>query len=137
MEKYIHKVKYYETDKMGVTHHSNYIRFMEEARLDFMAKNGFDYAKVEEMGIISPVIGVECEYKNTSTYPDTLNIEVSVIEYNSIKLKMQYVMTNQDGKLIAIGTSRHCFLSKDGKILSLKRSMQQLDDKLKELCKKD
>lgn len=134
---YTHKIQYYETDKMGVTHHSNYIRFMEEARLDFMDKNGFSYAKVEEMGIISPVIGVECEYKNTSTYPDILNIEVNVIEYNSIKLKMEYIMTNQDGKLIAIGTSRHCFLSKDGKILSLKRSMKELDDKLKELCKKN
>lgn len=133
---YIHKIQYYETDKMGVTHHSNYIRFMEEARLDFMASNGFDYAKIEEMGIISPVIGVECEYKNISTYPDVLFIDASVIEYNGFKLKLEYSMTNQDGKLVAIGTSKHCFLSKDGKILTLKKVMPDLDNKLKELCVK-
>lgn len=134
---YTHKIQYYETDKMGVTHHSNYIRFMEEARLYFMASNGFDYSKIEEIGIISPVIGVECEYKNTSTYPDILNIDAQVIEYNGFKLKIQYVMTNQDGKLVAIGTSKHCFLSKDGKILSLKKAMPDLDNKLKELCVKN
>ena len=134
---YTHKIQYYETDKMGVTHHSNYIRFMEEARLYFMASNGFDISKIEEIGIISPVIGVECEYKNTSTYPDILNIDAQVIEYNGFKLKIQYVMTNQDGKLVAIGTSKHCFLSKDGKILSLKKAMPDLDNKLKELCVKN
>ncbi|MBR6071455.1 MAG: acyl-CoA thioesterase [Acholeplasmatales bacterium] len=137
MMSYTHKIQYYETDKMGVTHHSNYIRFMEEARLYFMASNGFDYSKIEEIGIISPVIGVECEYKNTSTYPDILNIDAQVIEYNGFKLKIQYVMTNQDGKLVAIGTSKHCFLSKDGKILSLKKAMPDLDNKLKELCVKN
>ena len=54
MSSYLHKIKYYETDKMGVTHHSNYIRFMEEARTDFLINHGFDYAKLEEMGITKP-----------------------------------------------------------------------------------
>lgn len=131
---HIHKIQYYETDKMGVTHHSNYIRFMEEARLTYMDDNAFSYARLEELGIISPVIGVECEYKNTSTYPDVLSIETQVIEYNGFKLKLQYTMKNQDGKLVAIGTSKHCFLSKEGKIVSIKKTVPELDEKLKELC---
>ena len=134
---HIHKIQYYETDKMGVTHHSNYIRFMEEARLTYMDENAFSYARLEELGIISPVIGVECEYKNTSTYPDVLSIETQVIEYNGFKLKLQYTMTNQDGKLVAIGTSKHCFLSKEGKIVSIKKTVPELDEKLKELCIKN
>ena len=55
---YTHKVQYYETDKMGITHHSNYIRWMEEARIDFLEKSGFSYDKLEKDGIISPVISV-------------------------------------------------------------------------------
>ena len=55
MRPYRHKVNYYETDKMQFTHHSNYIRFMEEARLDFMEQMGWGYDKMEEEGIASPV----------------------------------------------------------------------------------
>ena len=74
--KYTHKVKYYETDKMGVTHHSNYIRWMEEARIEFLDKIGFSYYKLEEDGIMSPVIGIECDYKATTTFDDEVEIEV-------------------------------------------------------------
>lgn len=58
---YIHTVQYYETDKMGITHHSNYIRWMEEARIDFLAQMGWDYVKLESLGIVSPVTAVECK----------------------------------------------------------------------------
>ena len=52
MEIYRHKVQYYETDKMGITHHSNYIRWMEEARIDFLAQIGWNYERLEVMGIV-------------------------------------------------------------------------------------
>ena len=55
---YQHIVQYYETDKMGVTHHSNYIRFMEEARVEFFNSIGFDYFEFEKSGMVSPVIGL-------------------------------------------------------------------------------
>ena len=55
MEAYRHTVKYYETDRMGFTHHSNYVRWMEEARIDFMDRLGFSYRKMEEEGVVSPV----------------------------------------------------------------------------------
>ena len=61
MEKYLHKVHYYETDKMGITHHSNYIRWMEEARIDFLDNIDFGFAMLESQGVISTVIGVECD----------------------------------------------------------------------------
>ena len=63
MHTYTHQVQYYETDKMQITHHSNYIRFMEEARIDFLNHIGFGYDKMEELGISSPVIGIQCDYK--------------------------------------------------------------------------
>ena len=68
MEKYKHKVHYYETDRMGFTHHSNYIRWMEEARIDFFDRLGWSYRKFEDEGIISPVTAIECKYKQTTEH---------------------------------------------------------------------
>ncbi len=53
---YEHHVKYYETDQMRIVHHSNYIRWMEEARMDLMEQMGFGYDKMEELEIVSPVL---------------------------------------------------------------------------------
>ena len=67
MEIYRHKTQYYETDQMGIVHHSNYIRWFEEARTDFLEKLGMGYDRMEAEVIISPVLSVSCEYK-TMTY---------------------------------------------------------------------
>ena len=75
---YIRKVQYHETDRMGITHHSNYIKWMEEARIDFLDKVGYSYARLEAEGILSPVIGVECSYKHPTTFDDTVRIVVGV-----------------------------------------------------------
>lgn len=131
---YQHFVQYYETDKMGVTHHSNYIRFMEEARLDFFKKLGFDYLEFEKMGVMSPVIGLNnIRYKRPSTVGDTIDIEVSVKAYNSIILTVHYVMKVKDAVVLE-GDSDHCFLNKEGKMLPLgDKKFPELDKKLKEL----
>ena len=135
---YQHFVQYYETDKMGVTHHSNYIRFMEEARLDFFKKIGFDYLDFEKMGVMSPVIGLNnIRYKRPSTVGDTIEIETSVKAYNSIILTMHYVMRVKD-TVIFVGDSDHCFLSKEGKMLPLgDKKFPELDRKLKELLSQE
>ena len=79
MKAYKHTVQYYETDKMGITHHSNYVRWMEEARIDFLKQLGWDYARLEKEGIISPTVEVSCKYKRSTTllsgkvFPKTLS----------------------------------------------------------------
>ena len=119
---YIHKVNYYETDKMGITHHSNYIRWMEEARVEFLEKIGFGYDKLEEEGIISPVIGIECEYKSQTTFSDEVEIEVSIKEFKGVKLVIEYKMTNFKTKdIVLIGLSKNCFLNKENKPIILKK----------------
>ena len=90
MDAYKHTVKYYETDRMGFTHHSNYIRWMEEARVDFFDQLGWSYSSFEDQGLISPVIAVECRYKHSTTFPDDIFITVSVEDYHSVKLKLKY-----------------------------------------------
>lgn len=122
MELYTRKVHYYETDKMGITHHSNYIRWMEEARIDFLGKIGCGYDKIEAMGIISPVTAVDCRYKSTTTFGDVVTIDVWVAEFKGVRLKIGYIMTKADGTVACEGASEHCFMDTDGKIISLKRT---------------
>ena len=134
MSSYLHKIKYYETDKMGITHHSNYIRFMEEARTDFLINHGFDYAKLEEMGIISPVVSVECKYKATSTYPDVLEIFVTVEEVKAAKIRFKYIMKKADGTICIEAYSEHCFITKDGKIARLKKDFYDFYEAMRKLA---
>ena len=75
---HIRTVNYYETDKMGITHHSNYIRWMEEARTAFLNRHGCGYAWFESEGVVSPVLSVSCQYKHSSTFEDRININVSI-----------------------------------------------------------
>ena len=125
MKKYQHKVQYYETDQMGITHHSNYIRWMEEARIDFLSQVGWDYKKLEEMGIISPVSAVDCKYKVSTTFGDLIDICVQVEEFKGIKLKLKYEMKKGE-TVVCEGHSEHCFLNREGKLISLKKEYPEI-----------
>ena len=123
---YKHTVQYYETDKMGITHHYNYVRWMEEARIDFLAQNGWDYAKLEEAGIISPVLGVSCDYKKTTTFSDIVSICVSVKEFKGVKLHLAYEMKNESGEVVCIGSTSHAFLNTEGRPIRMKQEYPEL-----------
>lgn len=119
LEPYTHKIQYYETDKMQVTHHSNYVRFMEEARIDFLSRIGWDYEKLEEIGIISPVVELHCEYRKPTTFPQVIQIQVSVKDVSAVKLQLEYRMTVED-ELVFTAGSTHCFLDEQGRPIRLK-----------------
>ena len=135
MKEYIHKVKYYETDKMGITHHSNYIRWMEEARIDFLDQIGYGYDKLESDGIMSPVIGIECDYKLPTTFADEIAIIAEIKEFKGVKLIIEYIMKNlKTNEIVFKGISKHCFTNKEGKPIILKKEFPDLDLKFKELA---
>ena len=110
MKSYTHTVQYYETDRMGVTHHSNYVRWMEEARIDFLKQIGWNYEKLESLGIVSPVTAINCKYKASTTFSDEVSITVSVEEFKGVRLKLSYIMRNISDKCVFEGTSELCFL---------------------------
>lgn len=136
MEIYKHKVQYYETDKMGITHHSNYIRWMEEARISFLDKMGWGFDKLEAEGIISPVASVEAKYKKTTTFPEVVFIEVTIEEFKGVKLKLNYKMTNENGEEVCLGHSEHAFINSEGRIISLKREVPELFELLTQMVEK-
>lgn len=121
MNLYQHRVQYYETDQMGITHHSNYIRWMEEARIDFLGQIGWNYRKLEESGIISPVTALDCKYRISTLFDDVITIAVWVEEFKGIKLKLGYEMRNEAGALVFEGKSEHCFLNREKKIVNIRK----------------
>lgn len=130
---YQHKVQYYETDGMGIVHHSNYIRWFEEARVDFLAQIGMPFEQVEARGIVSPVLRVSCEYKMMARFGETVRISVLVTGYTGAKLFLAYRVEDAvSGELRCTGESSHGFLS-GGRPVSLRRAAPDYDAILRSL----
>ncbi len=122
MDIYSHKVHYYETDQMGVAHHSNYIRWLEEARVDFLDQIGAPYIEMERAGLVSPVLSVLCEYKNSVRFGDIINVDVTLKKCSSIKFKFEYKISDSvSGKICATAQTIHCFLNSRGYPVSLEK----------------
>ena len=135
MKPYMLKARYYETDQMGIIHHANYIRWMEEARIDMLSQMGYPYRRFEEMGYISPVLHAECEYKKSVKFDDEVKIVVSLQEFGKVKFTLRYDIYNmsEDGVLSAVGTTRHCFLNKDGRPVIMNKEMNKFIDAMLQL----
>ena len=113
VKEYGRKIQYYETDRMGIVHHSNYIRWMEEARTDVLEQIGLPYDKIEKAGILIPVLGASCEYRISFRYAENFRIKVIPNGFNGIKMGLKYEIYGQeDGKLPAAGETSHCFLDR-------------------------
>ncbi len=124
---YTRLAQYYETDQMKIIHHANYVRWMEEARVDVMEQIGFGYEKMEAMGIYCPVLGVTTEYKQMVRFNERVLIECRIGYYTGLKLTMLYRMTRlSDGEVCTLGESRHGFLDGEGHIISLKRNYPEI-----------
>ena len=130
MNTYKHEVKYYECDRMGVTHHSNYVRFMEEARVDWLDQLGFGFDKIEAMNVFSPVITISCEYKHPTTFKDIIEIEVNISKMTEMKFEFEYTM-RVAGKVVCIGHSSHCFIE-NGRPVAISKRLPDLYQMLTE-----
>lgn len=107
---YERRINYYETDRMGIVHHSNYIRFLEEARCQMLDEASMPYSSFEKNGIMIPVLGVNCSFKRHVTFDDIILIEPYVKEFNGVRLTMGYTITDKkSGKLVLTAETKHCF----------------------------
>ena len=131
---YERKINYYETDKMGVVHHSNYIRFLEEARCFFMDVWGIPFSKFEEADLTIPVLGVNCTYKRHVTFDDTILLKVYVKDFNGVRLNICYSVVNKEtGEEVIKAETKHCFTTKDLKPVNLKKVAPNFSEKFKKL----
>ena len=134
---YVHKVQYYETDKMSITHHSNYVRWMEEARVDFLSKIGWDFDKLEASGVASPVISIEVKYKGSTTFPEVVTIHVKVLVLKGVRLTIGYEMKNAEGKVVCEARSEHCFINLEGRPIRLEKDCPDFYEALSKLVSED
>jgi len=136
--KYERKINYYETDKMGIVHHSNYIRFLEEARCAWMESIDMPFDNMEENGFTIPVLAVNCQYKTHVTFGDTIVIEPHVKEYNGVRLTVEYDVTNvENGRTVIIAETKHCFTGNDLRPVNLKKKAPKFSDKFQMLLEEN
>ena len=134
---YERKINYYETDRMGVVHHSNYIRFLEEARCNLLERIDMPFDLLEENGITIPVLGVNVDYKYHVTYGDTILVKLSIKEYNGVRMTIGYEVTNKEnGNILLTGETKHCFTDNNLKPINLKKVNPEFNSKF-ELLKNE
>ena len=133
---YLRQPHYYVSDHMGIIHHSNYIRWFEEARVEILAFLKLPYHVIEEAGLIVPVLEVSCQYKEMIHYGDTVRIDVFVEKYTGTRLDFRYEIRDQQEKLLTTGTSKHCFLKKENqRLVHLKKAMPEFHQIFEEYVK--
>lgn len=124
---YIRTAHYYETDKMGVVHHSNYIRWLEETRIDLMNQAGLPYTEMEAMGVMIPVVSASCNYKYPVKFGDTVEIHPFITEFNGCRFRLEYEIRNlTSGKLSATCNTSHCFVNMQFKPIRTQKEFPQI-----------
>lgn len=120
------RVQYYETDAMGIVHHSNYIRYFETARTEMMRDSGYPYEAMEKAGVWMPVLSVNVEYRLPALYDEVISVYCRVKRLRGASVELEYEVRGADGRLCAVGSSSHGFTDPDLKPLRMKRQMPEL-----------
>ena len=107
------RVQYYETDQMGVVHHSNYIRYFEIGRTELMRHIGLSYKDVEDLGTAMPITGVEVRYFFPAHYDELITVKSFIKETPKARMVFHYEIYNEQRKLLADGSTTLAFLNKE------------------------
>lgn len=130
------QVNYYETDRMGVVHHSNYLRYLEEARYVWMEENLIPYPQIEERGIIVPCTNASETFLNFLRYGDEFSVHMELCEFTGVRIRFRYKVYNEStGDLcLEAETVHYTTTREDYKPTSIKRSHPDLFEKLQSLA---
>jgi acyl-CoA thioester hydrolase len=132
IEPYVRRVNYYETDQMGIVHHSNYLRYFEEARIDFMRQIQCNISDLERMGLIIPNIDAYAKYLRLLRFDDCFSVRVNPALFTGVKMKLEYEIT-REGEICCTGYTTHCFVNAEMKPMILRHAYPELFTKLKEI----
>ncbi len=131
-------INYYETDRMGVVHHSNYIRYLEEARCEWLKSMDMPFDELEKNGITVPVLGVNIIYKMHVTFGDIISIRPFVKEYTGVRMTVGYEVINAKTKeTVIIAETKHCFTDLNLKPINLKKYKKDYSEKLEKMNKQN
>jgi len=104
------RVRYGETDQMGVVYHGNYALYLEMGRIEWLRKLGVSYKSMEENGIMLPVVSLSINYKKSAGYDDVINVKTQLKNKPTAKIEFEYEITNKNGEIITIANTTLVFI---------------------------
>ena len=126
------RVRYSETDQMGVVYHANYLAWFEVGRVEYLREIGLDYRAMESQGIMVPVLEVNCKYRQPARYDDIVAVETRLCEVKRAKFYFEYsIFRKEDSELLATGRSEHIFVDSEFRPINLKKQHPEMWEKLR------
>lgn len=104
------RVRYGETDQMGIVYHGNYAQYLEMGRIEWLRNLGISYKKMEEEGIMLPVISLSLNYKKSALYDDVIQVTTNLKKMPSAKIEFDYVIENEEGEILTLGETTLAFI---------------------------
>ncbi len=125
-----HRTKYHETDQQGIIHTSNYLNWIEDARMNLMEQMGLSFKQMLDMEISSPIISHSIEYRSEVKFDEIIVVDTKLISYNGHEMEIAYrIYDKTTGEDRAVARTTHCFTDRSGLPISMKRAYPELDTK--------
>jgi acyl-CoA thioester hydrolase len=125
------RVRYAETDAMGVVHHSRYLPWLEMGRTEFLRSRDYSYRQLEQAGVLLAVIEVHTRYRAPAVYDDAIRLRTRLAEFGRVKLRFAYEVYNEDtGRLLAEAETVHAFIGRNGQPLRVATQFPEIWERL-------
>ena len=105
------RVRYGETDQMGFVYHGNYAQYLEMGRIEWLRKLGVSYKKMEEEGILLPVLSLDINFKKSAYYDDVINVKTQLKKIPTVRIEFDYEITNKKGEIITTANAVLVFVN--------------------------
>ncbi|MFC7442849.1 acyl-CoA thioesterase [Laceyella putida] len=116
------RVRYQETDQMGVVYHANYLTWFEVGRTEWIRSFGITYQQLEEKGLLLPVVDIHCKYMHPAKYDDEVIVRTSIDDFSGGKIVFRYEVVHPEKEIVlSEGSSVHLWVNKEMKRVNLKR----------------
>ena len=109
------RIRYGETDQMGVVYHGNYVQYLEIGRIEWLRNLGISYKEMEENGIMLPVISLQMNFKQSALYDDLLTVETRLVKTPSVKIEFDYTIRNEANVVLVEANTVLAFMDKKNK----------------------
>jgi acyl-CoA thioester hydrolase len=123
------RVRYQETDQMGVVYHANYLNWFELGRTELIREMGFPYSAIEQAGLMLPVVHAEVSFHKPAKYDDMVTVYTRIESYTRVRLEMSYRVyrgTEQEGELLVTGLTKHVWVNQDFRTARLDHALPDL-----------
>lgn len=107
------RVRYAETDQMGMVYYGNYAQYFEVGRVEWLRKFGVSYKSMEEDGILLPVVSLNVRYKKSARYDDVITIKTHLVKMPSATIEFDYEISNEAGEILTLGNTVLVFIDVD------------------------